>query len=246
MGDPSNAQVAAQIASDFGQMGLGHALNRSNAKYAYQKQKDWARFGPTHMMAGYRKAGINPILVAQGGWKGASTGNSMMPAATQTVGNAASRSQAATAKDVSKSQKSNLDANAKAANAQAIKNMVDANVSIASQRKANAEANEAELRMQFLNTPKGREAFYRSIELEGIPNNLTSGLGVGLGELGTAKDALEDAISSIGNNWPGFKKGLKDRIAAGVQRGMDFMDSDERAFRKSVKKHGAKFWKWDW
>lgn len=74
----------------FGREGIGQSaafgLNQISASRAWDTYKKSLQRGPTYMMRGLRKAGINPILAAGGGINASGQGRSIMQAATNAKG----------------------------------------------------------------------------------------------------------------------------------------------------------------
>lgn len=68
------------FASDVALMGVQSAFNQQAAGMAWDRQKNLMTRGPTYAMQGLREAGLNPILAASGGIKGA--GNAPQQSAT--------------------------------------------------------------------------------------------------------------------------------------------------------------------
>lgn len=60
-------EALAQLGNQYQGQSFSHFLNARAASKSWDKQKDWATRGPSYVMQGLRRAGINPILAAGGG-----------------------------------------------------------------------------------------------------------------------------------------------------------------------------------
>lgn len=77
----------AGTGSDFITQGFGYGLNSLAASKAHDRTKNLMTRGPLYETIGLRAAGLNPILAATGGWKGAShAGQMAAPAQTHGKG----------------------------------------------------------------------------------------------------------------------------------------------------------------
>lgn len=175
----------------FGREGIGNSaafgLNQISASRAWDTYKKSLQRGPTYMMRGLRKAGINPILAAGGGINASGQGRSIMQAAT----NAKSAQPGSNVFG----QKGLIAAQTKATNAQTLKTQSeDMRVQINAAIEAEGYPAAAFLG-GFFSTPDGQAVLKRIEARKAIPDSVSGNVAQGLFDMRNANRQPEiDAI----------------------------------------------------
>jgi hypothetical protein len=122
---------------DYGSQAFSFGLNEISAGRAYQRQKNLARFtalhGPRMQVEGLRRAGLNPILAATGGWRGSAVPSAPQAAPSQSHKTSAARMEAATRRGL-------MLAQLQAMKASAAKDMATAGAQDAQAERTRAES----------------------------------------------------------------------------------------------------------
>lgn len=187
----------------FGRQGIGNSagfgLNQISASRAWDTYKKSLQRGPTYMMRGLEKAGINPIIAAGGGINASGPGRSIMQAPT----NAGNVQPASTAMKQSKL----IGAQVNATDAMRDKTNADASLVRMNERLQALNLPAAEFNAAFNLTTEGRALLRQARINDAIPNSWSGMTGKGLYNLTTdpqvraAGAALRDIPGPVHDNF---------------------------------------------
>lgn len=188
--------MAAGMGMDFGSQAFGYGLNAMAASKAWDRQKNLMTRGPGYEMQGLRAAGLNPILAATGGWKGASSAS--VPQAAP----ASSHKQGVTNMLAARQGKL-LEAQANAQDAAAMKSEHEAQLASAKRMLANLELPKAINMANYHNTRTARDLIRQQHTKDASPSSWSQLLSAIVTEMmNSAKDVDEP---KSGSEWTPFE-----------------------------------------
>jgi len=159
---------------------VSHGMNAMAASISWDRQKNLMTRGPTYVMEGLRKAGINPILAAGAGIKGGLSGSAIQAAAAQA---GPSKNPA-----LDFMQAKNLAAQTELAEAATAKAARESEGIAFDNIKRGQEA-------EFWNSDDGRAMIKARAYKDGLPDTLVgAGIRGGAAALNSAKDAFKGTL----------------------------------------------------
>ena len=222
----------AQLGNQLIGQSMSHGLNARAAATSWDKWKDSLTRGPTYMMQGYRKAGINPILAATG--SGFKSTAQQIQSAPGKPGSPGDNPGIATAQgQMIRAQTEQAQAGTSAANAQAA--LTQAKADVAQQEAEFYQKNPQWIEKAAINKAlPATAAGIAAKEIMPRAQEMWDSFWEGANEPGTGDDLInpkiKDWVSEIFDSPP---KSAKDSAAVEMYRGSLSTPQKERLLREA-------------